>query len=346
MSPQTSLPVVPFGTTGMDITRVGFGAWAVGGGGWRLGWGNQEDMESIATIRHAVESGVNWVDTAPVYGRGRSEEVVGLALRDYSDADRPYVFTKCGLIFDVNDDEAGPSNVMAADSVRREVEDSLRRLQVERIDLYQVHWPPEDGTPLEDYWATMVDLVQAGKVRAIGLSNHDVKQLETAEAIGHVGSLQPPFSMIHREAADDVIPWCAEHDTGVIVYSPMQSGLLTGAMTEERLASMPDDDWRRDHEDFTGDNLKRNLALADALRPVADRHGVETGAIAVAWTLTWPGVTGAIVGARRADQVDGWLPAATLELSEGDREELSTAITTTGAGAGPTSPRSTSTQLG
>jgi aryl-alcohol dehydrogenase-like predicted oxidoreductase len=330
-----TLPTVPFGTTGMDITRVGFGAWAVGGGGWKFGWGNQEDRESIDTIRHAIESGINWVDTAPVYGLGRSEEVVGHALRDYSDADRPYVFTKCGLTFDVSDPDAGPFNVMARDSVRREVEDSLRRLQVEQIDLYQVHWPPEDGTPLEDYWATMVELQQEGKVRAIGLSNHDVKQLEVADGIGHVGSLQPPFSMIHREAAADLIPWCADNRTGVIVYSPMQSGLLTGAMTAERVAAMPDDDWRRSHEDFTGDNLTRNLELAAALEPVATRHGVSQGAVAVAWTLAWPGVTAAIVGARRPEQVNGWLPAASLQLTDDDLGELTDAITRTGAGSGP-----------
>jgi aryl-alcohol dehydrogenase-like predicted oxidoreductase len=334
-----TLPTVPFGTTGMDITRVGFGAWAVGGGGWKFGWGDQEDRESVDTIRHAIESGINWVDTAPVYGLGRSEEVVGHALRDYSDADRPYVFTKCGLTFDAADPDAGPHNVMAPDSVRREVEDSLRRLQVERIDLYQVHWPPEDGTPLEDYWATMVELQQEGKVRAIGLSNHDPKQLDVADTIGHVGSLQPPFSMIHREAAADLIPWCAANGTGVIVYSPMQSGLLTGAMTADRVAAMPDDDWRRSHEDFTGDNLARNLELAAALEPVARRHGVSQGAVAVAWTLAWPGVTAAIVGARRPDQVDGWAPSATLQLTEDDLGELNDAITRTGAGSGPVRPQ-------
>jgi aryl-alcohol dehydrogenase-like predicted oxidoreductase len=330
-----SLTTVVLGSTGMQISRVGFGAWAVGGGGWKFGWGNQDDVESVNTIRHAVEGGINWIDTAPVYGLGRSEEVVGHALEGFSEDDRPLIFTKCGLTWDRDGADVGPHNVMAERSVRREVEDSLRRLGVERIDLYQVHWPPEDGTPLEEYWATMVALRQEGKVRAIGLSNHDASQLAVAEQVGHVDSLQPPFSLIHREAASDVIPWCADHGTGVLVYSPMQSGLLTGAMSAERVSAMPDDDWRRSHEDFTGDNLTRNLALAEALRPVAERHGVSRGTIAVAWTLTWPGVTAAIVGARRPDQVDDWLPAGDLELTSDDIGELSAAIAKTGAGAGP-----------
>jgi aryl-alcohol dehydrogenase-like predicted oxidoreductase len=333
-----TLPTVPLGSTGMDITRVGFGAWAIGGGGWSLGWGTQDDDESVQSIRYAVESGINWLDTAPVYGRGHSEEVVGRALRELSDADRPLIFTKCGLIVDPADPDKGPSNVMAADSVRREVDASLRRLGVERIDLYQVHWPPEDGTHLEEYWGTMLELKQAGKVRAVGLSNHDRKHLEVAERIGHVDTLQPPFSMIHREIADDILPWCAEHETGVLVYSPMQSGLLTGAMTAERVAAMPADDWRRDNEDFTGANLTRNLALVESLRPVADAHGVSVAAVAVAWALAWPGVTAAIVGARRPGQVDGWLPAATLTLTDDDLAGIARAFTSTRAGVGPVEP--------
>lgn len=333
-----TLPRTRFGRTDMEITRVGFGAWAIGGGGWVGGWGSQDDDESVQAIRYAVEAGVNWIDTAAVYGLGRSEEVVGSALRSIPDNDRPYVFTKCGLVFDPEKPLDGPHNVMAPASVRREVEDSLRRLGVERIDLYQVHWPPQDGMPLEEYWATMVDLRTEGKVRAVGFSNHDVDALTAAEKIGHVDSLQPPLSLIHRDAAAELLPWCERNGTAVIVYSPMQSGLLTGSMTPERVAAMPSDDWRRNHEDFTGEGLTRNLRLAAALRPVAGRHGVPVPAVAVAWTLAWPAVTGAIVGARRPQQVDGWLPAASLELTPEDLAELAAAVDASGAGEGPAAP--------
>ena len=333
-----TLPTRELGRTGMQITTVGFGAWAVGGGGWGGGWGSQDDLDSVAAIRHAVESGVNWVDTAPIYGFGRSEEVVGRALQEIPEADRPLVFTKCGLVWDPDEAEPGPSNVMAPDSVRREVEDSLRRLGVERIDLYQVHWPPTDGTPLEEYWSVMAELRDAGKVRAIGMSNHDTKALTAAEQIAHVDSLQPPFSLISRDAAAELIPWSADNGTGVIVYSPMQSGLLTGTMTAERVAALPDDDWRSSHEDFTGEGGRRNLELAAALGPVAERHGVQAAAVAVAWTLSWPGVTGAIVGARRPDQVDGWLPGSGLALADADLDELAEAVRRTGAGSGPDRP--------
>jgi aryl-alcohol dehydrogenase-like predicted oxidoreductase len=324
------------GTTGMQITTVGFGAWAIGGSGWKYAWGGQDDAESIAAIRHAVESGVNWIDTAAVYGLGHSEEVVARALADIPQADRPYVFTKCGLVWDENNRTAEPQRVMNAASVRREVEASLRRLNTERIDLYQVHWPAEDGTPLQEYWQTMADLKAEGKVRAIGLSNHDVAQLERAEKVAHVDSLQPPFSAINRLAAGE-IGWCADHDTGVIVYSPMQSGLLTGSFTAERAASLPDDDWRAAAPDFTT-RLDSNLALADALRPVAERHGVTVAAVAVAWTLAWRGATGAIAGARSPEQVDGWLPAASLRLTDTDLDEIAAAIDRTGAGRGPARP--------
>ena len=337
-SSTRALRTVPLGTTGMRITRVGFGAWATGGGGWRFGWGSQEDRESVRAIRYAVEQGVNWIDTAPVYGMGHSEEVVGRALRELPEADRPHVFTKCGLVFDSSKPERKPSNVLAAASIRREAEDSLRRLGVERIDLYQVHWPPADGTPLDEYWATMLELKREGKVRAVGLSNHDAAAVARAESIGHVDTLQPPFSLIQRGVAEDLLPWCARHDTAVIVYSPMQSGLLTGRMSVERVANMPEDDWRGRHPDFTGDALRRNLLVADALRPVAKRHGVPVAAVAVAWTLAWPGVTGAIVGGRNAEQVRGWLPAEDLELTGEDLAELSAAVRSSGAGEGPDGP--------
>jgi aryl-alcohol dehydrogenase-like predicted oxidoreductase len=332
-----TLPTTPLGGTGMDLTRVGLGTWAVGGGQWAGGWGSQDDDESVAAIRAAVERGVNWVDTAAVYGLGRSEQVVGRALRDIPAADRPYVFTKCGLTWD--EDRSGPHNVMAPDSVRREVHDSLDRLGVERIDLYQVHWPPTDGTPIDEYWAVMAKLKSNGDVRAIGLSNHDVKQCAAAEEVAHVDSLQPPLSLVARDAAADVIPWCRDNGTGVIVYSPMHSGLLTGAMTPERVRSLPDDDWRKGNADFTGGTGRRNMALAEALRPVAARHDVPLGSVAVAWTLAWPGVTGAIVGARNPGQVDGWLPAATLTLTDADLDEIEAAVRRTGAGSGPTDPR-------
>ena len=336
---MTALPTRPLGTTGMHITRVGFGAWAIGGPGWAFAWGPQDDAESIAAIRHAVEQGINWIDTAAAYGLGHSEEVVARALRGIPEPDRPYVFTKGGLVWDEADRTAPPRRVGAPASLRREVEASLRRLGVERIDLYQMHWPAEDGTPLEAYWQVFLDLKAEGKVRAVGLSNHGVKQLEAAERLGHVDSLQPPFSAIRRDAAAGELGWCAQHGTGVIVYSPMQSGLLTGTFSEERAARLPADDWRSRSPDFTGDGLRRNLALADALRPVAERHGVSVAAVAVAWTLAWPQVTGAIVGARRPEQVDGWLPAATLELTGDDLDEIAAAIERTGAGSGPAHPR-------
>jgi aryl-alcohol dehydrogenase-like predicted oxidoreductase len=331
-----SLTTAPLGTTGLEITRAGFGAWALGGGDWTAGWGPQDDDASVAAIHHAVRRGVNWVDTAAVYGLGRSEEVVGRALRELPAAERPYVFTKCGLVWDATDRSAAPRRAMSAASVRQEVEASLRRLGVEHIDLYQVHWPAEDGTAVEEYWQTMVDLRTEGKVRAIGLSNHDVDQLGTAEKIGHVDSLQPPFSAINRAAADE-LAWCADNRTGVIVYSPMQSGLLTGSFSASRVAALPADDWRRNAPNFTT-NLDRNLALAAALEPVAQRHGVSLAAVAVAWTLGWPGVTGAIVGARSPQQVDGWIAAADLVLTEADMNEIAEAITRTGAGSGPAHP--------
>jgi aryl-alcohol dehydrogenase-like predicted oxidoreductase len=333
-----TLPTRPLGRTGMSITRVGFGAWAIGGGDWAVGWGSQDDSDSIAAIRHAVSRGINWIDTAAVYGLGHSEEVVRQALADMPADERPYVFTKCGLVWDPANRQAPPRQVGAPDSIRREVEDSLRRLGVERIDLYQMHWPAEDGTPLEEYWQTLLDLKRAGKVRAVGLSNHNASQLAVAEALGHVDTLQPPFSAIRRGVAAAELPWCHDHRTGVIVYSPMQSGLLTGRFSAERARALPKNDWRSRNAEFTGERLARNLQLAQALEPVAKRHDTSVAAVAVAWTLAWPGVTGGIVGARSADQVDGWLAAAGLELTPQDLQEIAAALQATGAGAGPVSP--------
>jgi aryl-alcohol dehydrogenase-like predicted oxidoreductase len=334
----TPLPTTRLGRTGMHLTRVGFGAWAIGGGDWAFAWGNQDDDASITAIRHAVESGINWIDTAAVYGLGHSEEVVAAALAHLPEADRPYVFTKGGLVWDPANRSVAPRRVGAPASLRAEVEASLRRLRVERIDLYQMHWPAEDGTPVEEYWQLFHDLKREGKIRAAGLSNHNIFQLEEAEQIGAVDAIQPPFNLIHRDAADDVLLWAREHEAGAIVYSPMASGLLTGSFTAERAARLQPGDWRAGHPDFTAPAVSANLALADALRPVAERHGVTPAAVAVAWTLAFPGVTGAIVGARSPQQVDGWLPAATLELKDDDLADIAAAIRATGAGTGPGSP--------
>jgi aryl-alcohol dehydrogenase-like predicted oxidoreductase len=330
---------VPFGRTDMKTTRVGVGAWAIGGLGATFAWGPQDDDASIAAIHRAVELGVNWIDTAPIYGLGHSEEVVGAAVAALPEPDRPYIFTKCGLRWGA---DAVAQRVGAEASLRFEVEQSLRRLGVERIDLYQMHWPAEDGSRVEDYWPVLLDLVREGKVRAVGLSNHGVAQLEAAEGLGHVDSLQPPFSAIRRDAAAEIIPWCHEHGTAVINYSPLQAGLLSGAFTSERAAALTTrDDWRGRSPDFTGDALTRNLGLAAALAPVAERHDVSVAAVAVAWTLAFPGVTGAIVGARSPGQVDGWIAAANLELTEADLDEIAAAISDTGAGEGPAHPRRT-----
>jgi aryl-alcohol dehydrogenase-like predicted oxidoreductase len=286
-------------------------------------------------MRHALEAGVNWIDTAAVYGLGHSEKVVGQLLRDLPAADRPYVFTKCGLVWNEHKPMSSPHRVLTPESIRSECEASLQRLGVERIDLYQFHWPDGNGTPVEDSWGEMGKLIEEGKVRAAGVSNFDVRLLERCEAIRHVDSLQPPFSLINRAAGEKEIPWCASHGAGVICYSPMQSGLLTESFTAERVDGLPPDDWRRRSPDFQQPNLGRNLALRDALRPIAKRHGTSVSAVAIAWTLAWPGVTGAIVGARTPAQVDGWIGAASLTLTEQDLGEIASSIRRTKAGAGP-----------
>jgi aryl-alcohol dehydrogenase-like predicted oxidoreductase len=307
----------------------------MGGGGWAFAWGPQDDGQSIAAIRAAINLGVNWIDTAAAYGYGHSEEVIARALRDVPESDRPLVFTKCGIIPNPEGIMIRGLRVGDATRLRRDLEGSLRRLRVERIDLYQMHDQAEDGVPLEEYWGTLLEFQREGLVRHVGLSNHNVAQLERAEAIGHVASLQPPLSLLNRTAAGDVIPWCAAHGTGVIVYSPMQAGLLTGAFSAQRIALLPEDDWRRKSPFFNGDALHANLELVEALRPVAARHGTSLAAVAIAWTLRVPGVSAAIVGARDGAQVEGWIDAATVVLEDDDLADIDAALKRTGAGTGP-----------
>jgi aryl-alcohol dehydrogenase-like predicted oxidoreductase len=281
------------GNSDLYITPVGFGAWAIGGSGWEFAWGPQEDADSIAAIHRALELGVNWIDTAAAYGTGHSEEVVARALATWS-GPRPYVFTKCGLRWD---ERGQVYNVLKADSIRRECEDSLRRLRVEVIDLYQIHWPTGNATETDEGWATMAQLQREGKVRWIGVSNFDVEQLQRAQAIAPITSLQPPYSLIRREIQAGILPFCQRGGMGVIVYSPMASGLLTGAMTRERAANLAKDDWQRRDPEFNEPKLSQNLALVERLRAVGARHGRSPGEVAIAWTLRHPAVTGAIVGA-------------------------------------------------
>lgn len=335
---MTLLPTRRLGSTGPEITRVGFGAWAIGGGDWAFGWGPQDDEAAIAAMRHAVECGVNWIDTAAVYGLGHSEELVGRLLREMPVEERPYVFTKCGMVWDEANPMEPPRRVLEPASIRRECEASLRRLGVERIDLYQFHRPDETGVPVEDSWGEMARLVEEGKVRWAGVSNFDTTLLERCEAVRHVDSIQPPLSLIRRESAADQVAWAAEHGSGVIVYSPMESGLLTERWSLDRMERLAPGDWRRRSPRFQSPELERNLALRDALAPVAERHGVTIAAVAVAWTLAWPGVTGAIVGGRSPEQVDGWIAAAELELTDQDLDEIAMAIEATGAGTGPRRP--------
>ena len=296
------------GSTGMDITRIGFGAWAIGGGDWEFGWGDQEDEESIAAIHRALELGVNWIDTAAAYGFGHSEEVVGRALREISEP--PYVFTKCSLL-------EGPDRTVVhsleRDSVLREAAASLERLGVDAIDLYQIHWPDPDPD-IEEGWAALAELKDQGMVRHIGVSNFDVEQLRRVQQIAPVETLQPPYSLVEREAEDELLPYAEREGIGVIVYSPMGSGLLTGRMTRERIERMPDNDWRKSDPSFQEPELSRHLELVERLRAVAERHDTTPGAVAVAWTLRNPAVDGAIVGFRRPDQVDPILAGADLEL--------------------------------
>src|SRR5438270_2995788 len=277
------------GNSDLAITPVGFGAWAIGGGGWAFAWGGQNDTDSVAAIREALDCGANWIDTAAVYGLGRSEEVVARALHGVRR--RPYVFTKCGMVWD---ESRQVGNRLKAASVRRECEASLKRLRVDAIDLYQIHWP-KPAEDIEEGWGELAKLKDEGKLRWVGVSNFDAGQLERARAIAPVTSLQPPYSLLHREVEPEVLPYCREHRIGVIAYSPMASGLLTGAMTRQRVANLPADDWRRQNPEFQEPNLSQNLALVERLRTIGARHGKSTGEIAIAWTLRQPALSGAIV---------------------------------------------------
>ncbi|MBX5450034.1 aldo/keto reductase [Thermogemmatispora sp.] len=308
------------GNTDMEITPLGLGTWAIGGGNWSFGWGPQDDADSLAAIHKALDLGINWIDTAAAYGLGHSEEIVGRAVRERGPNERPYIFTKCSLVWDETSN-GQVRNVLKADSIRREAEASLRRLGVEVIDLYQIHWPVPDED-IEEGWSTLAELQRAGKVRYIGVSNFDVRQMERARAIAPISSLQPPYSLIHREIEAEILPYCQEHNIGVIVYSPMASGLLTGRMTKERVAALPDNDWRKRHPDFQEPRLSRNLALAKLLEDIGYRYGRTAGEVAIAWTLRHPAVTGAIVGARRPEQISEVIGAAEFRLSPSDLEEI------------------------
>jgi aryl-alcohol dehydrogenase-like predicted oxidoreductase len=313
---RTPLRTASLGTTGLEITRIGFGAWAVGGGGWEFGWGPQEDEQSIGAIHRALELGVNWIDTAAAYGFGRSESVVGTALSGM--AERPYVFTKCSLV-------EGPDRKvrhdLSRDSVLREAEASLTRLGVDAIDLYQIHWPDPE-VQLEEGWAALAELKEQGLVRHIGVSNFSTDQLRRIGQIAPVETLQPPYSLVARAAEDDVLPFAERNGIGVIVYSPMGSGLLSGKMTRERISGLAEDDWRKRDARFTEPQLSEHLAMVQRLATVADRHDTTPGAVAVAWTLRNPGVDAAIVGFRRPDQVDPLLVATDLALSDDDLAEI------------------------
>ena len=303
------------GTSDLFITPIGFGAWAIGGSGWEFGWGEQDDQASIAAIHRALSLGINWIDTAAVYGMGHSEEVVAAALGTWA-GPRPYVFTKCGLRWD---EQGYVHRSLQAKSIRNECEHSLRRLKVDAIDLYQIHWPTED---LEEGWSAMAQLQKEGKVRWIGVSNFDVAEMRRADAIARITSLQPPYSLVRREVEPEILPYCRANEVGTIVYSPMASGLLTGAMTRVRAASLPNSDWRSRDLEFHEPKLSKNLALVERMRKVGERYGRLPGQVAIAWALKNPAVTGAIVGVRSARQVEGIVGAADLCLTDEETAEI------------------------
>ncbi len=300
-----------FGKTDMQITPIGLGAWAIGGG-----WGAQDDEAAIKAIQRAMELGVNWIDTAAIYGQGHSEEIVGRAIKEQSW--KPYIFTKCSLVWD-NHGEV--SNSLKAASIRREVEASLKRLSIDVIDLYQIHWP-NPAEDIEEGWSTLAQLKQEGKVRAIGVSNFNVEQMRRAQKIAPIDSLQPPYSLINRDAEREILPFCQEHNIATVAYSPMASGLLTGQMNKERIENLPPNDWRKNNPEYQEPRLSRNLKLAGVLTDIGFVHNVTAGVVAVAWTLQNPAVTGAIVGSRRPEQIEDLVIAAEFRLTDTEKEQI------------------------
>jgi aryl-alcohol dehydrogenase-like predicted oxidoreductase len=308
------MKITQLGTSNMWLTSIGLGAWAIGGNGGPFSWGAQDDNASIAAIHKAIELGVNWIDTAPIYGLGHSEEIVGRAVKESSI--KPFVFTKCGMVWDENREIK-----RTLLEIRREVEDSLRRLQRETIDLYQIHWPVEDRD-IEEGWSTMADLQREGKVLHIGVSNFSVEQMKRCLPIARIISLQPPYSMINRAVEAEILPFCVDNNIGVINYAPMHSGLLTGTMTKERVANLPADDFRRNAKNYQEPLLSRNLAIADFLKQIGARHGVSAGVVAIAWTLCNKAISAAIVGARSPEQIEGVWPAVNYRVSEAEKQEI------------------------
>ncbi|HEY6445528.1 MAG TPA: aldo/keto reductase [Acidobacteriaceae bacterium] len=315
-SAPAQLPTRVLGNSSLQLTRIGFGAWAVGGGNWEFGWGGQDDSESLRSIEHALDSGINWIDTAAIYGLGHSEELVGKAIKGRTH--KPLLFTKCSMRWHA---DRSIYRSLKRESLEQEVEASLRRLGVDAIDLYQIHWPmPEEE--VDEGWETLARFQEQGKVRYIGVSNFSVEQMKRAQEIAPITSLQPPYSLLRRAIEAEILPFCLKNNIGVINYSPMLSGLLTGKMTAERIKNLPEDDWRRRNKSFQPPNLERNLELANLLKEIGRKHGVEAGVVAIAWTLRHPAITAAIVGARRPDQVDGVLPAATFRLRDAEAQHI------------------------
>jgi aryl-alcohol dehydrogenase-like predicted oxidoreductase len=318
----------------LEITPIGFGAWAIGGGDWAFAWGPQDDDQSVAAIEHAVDSGINWIDTAAVYGLGHSEEVVAKALKNLGSSQRPYVFTKCSLVWDENREV---THTLKRESILKEIDRSLQRLGTDVIDLYQIHWPrwspdlPDDD--VEEGWQTLIDIQKKGKARWIGVSNFDVQQLERISKLAESTSLQPPYSAVRRDIEVEILPYCESNDIGVIVYSPMQSGLLTGKMTRERIAAFPEDDWRKRSPRFHEPELSKNLRIAELFTEIGKRHNVSAGVVAIAWTLRLSAVTGAIVGARWPEQIDGIIAAGEFRLSADEIVEIEKVLSKSQAGA-------------